>query len=161
MAAHSPKTIFAVFVFMVSFTIALGHPAKSTHVAQDTLDLSTTSRVVKYGQHCGVNHGRYSKSGSGGGRPIDAIDQLCKEHDQCGQGFDAWFPNCLCNRNFVIGLGNLRGRMRRGYPGFVRRTYITLFRSMSCLGPLVKNGRCRKHRFRFGPLSLRTMKKTC
>lgn len=145
--------ILAVFVF----TIALGRPV-------DKLLFTTSSRqgYNKYGEHCGVNHGIYSLSGSGGGVPIDKLDRLRRIHDECGQGIgEEWYPNCFCNLQFIRGLTAAEGMVKQGRAEQTRRGLIAAFRRLPCRGPLNDSGSCRKNLFIRGPALLKNERKYC
>lgn len=49
-----------------------------------------------YGNWCGPGHGS--------GEPIDQLDKLCMEHDQCYQ--EIMMFSCTCDNEIVLGIEN-------------------------------------------------------
>lgn len=49
-------------------------------------------------------HGNWCGPGCGNGKPIDAVDQCCKTHDECYDDRGYW--NCNCDRELVACIKN-------------------------------------------------------
>lgn len=146
-----------VILTAIALVIAIAHglPLEETF-----LDSSSRVQGYQYGEHCGVNHGVYSWSGSGGGVPIDEVDRLCMVHDACRRSTsDEWYPNCFCNLQLIRGLTAAEGKVT-AQAERTRVGLISTFRTLPCRGPMRKNGNCSNHLFVLPPAMIR-VQKTC
>lgn len=65
-------------------------------VAPDTGRVVAANGIPVYGNHCGPGHGDRNAPA------IDAVDQVCKDHDRCYD--DRGYFNCGCDRELIAGM---------------------------------------------------------
>ena len=58
-----------------------GVPVAELRRQIDVLRGIALAASLTYGEHCGAGHGKWGSSG--GGEPIDELDEACSEHDDC------------------------------------------------------------------------------
>ena len=56
-------------------------------------------------------HGNYCGYGNRGGRPVDALDDACRKHDNCwgGIGIVPGQLSCVCDRTLAVAAGTIAG----------------------------------------------------
>lgn len=85
----------------------------------ENVHIGVVSRLIKYGNHCGLGHGTFGRTG--GGATVDAIDRICYAHDRCNRGkrYDGWRSNCFCN----LKMGRYSQRISRDRPQDVHHVF--------------------------------------